>query len=91
MVHGKLPRMRYLWLTLVKRVLHAHVREDNTARHAVFRGRATQPLEVLIHAVLSESGLDGARGSSAQERTAIFLLQHLHLKEREENQKRYFL
>lgn len=68
-----------LALPLIERVLQSHVGQDDAPSHPALRGRASQPLKVLVHAVLTERRLDGARRPPTQEVTAILPLQHLHL------------
>lgn len=68
-----------LRLSLVEGVLQAHVGQDDAASHATLRGRTSEALKVLVHAILSESGLNGPGCPAAYEGAAVLSLQHFHL------------
>lgn len=68
-----------LRLSLVKRILQSHVGQDDAACHAALWGGASEALEVLVHAILSEGGLNGPSCSATYEGATVLSLQHLHL------------
>ncbi len=59
--------------------LHPHVRQDDAAGHPALGGGASEPLKVLVHAVLPERRLNCSRCTAGHKLAPVLPLQHLHL------------
>lgn len=71
-----------LRLSLIEGILQSHVGQDDAACHAALRSGASEALEVLVHAILSEGRLNGPSCPATYKGATILSLQHLHLEKR---------
>lgn len=68
-----------LRLSLIEGILQSHVGQNDATCHAALGGRASEALEVLVHAILPKRRLNGSGCPATYEGAAVLSLKHLHL------------
>ncbi len=80
LIHGVYTVCAYIYVCVCVCVyLHPHVRQDDAAGHPALGGGASEPLKVLVHAVLPERRLNCSRCTAGHKLAPVLPLQHLHL------------